>query len=144
MTMRTMLGSGMVAVGFAVLLAASPVGMNAGQATGRVDIDNDDLSGVVTSTNGPEPGVWVIAETTDLPTKCLFSSPAHTAPSQGFYRRSMGVTSTVLLQRNSDGFISPELIILLSSVAEMIDTSGGNFETNLSNSWRQQLSLYSK
>jgi hypothetical protein len=28
-----------------------------------------DLSGVVTSTNGPEAGVWVIAETTDLPTK---------------------------------------------------------------------------
>ena len=28
-----------------------------------------DLSGVVTSSNGPEGGVWVIAETTDLPTK---------------------------------------------------------------------------
>jgi hypothetical protein len=28
-----------------------------------------DLAGVVTSTKGPEAGVWVIAETTDLPTK---------------------------------------------------------------------------
>jgi len=28
-----------------------------------------DLGGVVTSANGPEAGVWVIAETTDLPTK---------------------------------------------------------------------------
>ena len=32
-------------------------------------IDNDDLGGVVTSAQGPEAGVWVIAETTDLPTK---------------------------------------------------------------------------
>ena len=32
-------------------------------------IDNDDIGGVVTSANGPEAGVWVIAETTDLPTK---------------------------------------------------------------------------
>jgi hypothetical protein len=29
----------------------------------------NNLSGVVTSTNGPEAGVWVIAETTDLPTR---------------------------------------------------------------------------
>src|SRR3712207_9440065 len=28
-----------------------------------------ELSGVVTGPNGPEAGVWVIAETTDLPTK---------------------------------------------------------------------------
>ena len=30
---------------------------------------NGSLSGVVTSANGPEAGVWVIAETTDLPTR---------------------------------------------------------------------------
>ena len=29
----------------------------------------NDLAGVVTSANGPEAGVWVIAETADLPTK---------------------------------------------------------------------------
>ena len=32
-------------------------------------IDNDDIGGVVTSANGPEAGVWVVAETTDLPTR---------------------------------------------------------------------------
>ena len=34
-----------------------------------VAIGGADLGGVVTSPNGPEAGVWVIAETTDLPTK---------------------------------------------------------------------------
>ena len=34
-----------------------------------VRIDNDDIGGVVTSAKGPEAGVWVIAETSDLPTK---------------------------------------------------------------------------
>ena len=36
---------------------------------GAVAIDQDDIGGIVTSANGPEAGVWVIAETTDLPTK---------------------------------------------------------------------------
>jgi hypothetical protein len=36
---------------------------------GGVPIDNDDIGGVVTSAEGPEAGVWVIAETTNLPTK---------------------------------------------------------------------------
>src|SRR5262245_60175133 len=34
-----------------------------------VRIDPDDIGGVVRSSKGPEGGVWVIAETTDLPTK---------------------------------------------------------------------------
>lgn len=34
-----------------------------------IKITNDDLGGVVASANGPEAGVWVIAETEDLPTK---------------------------------------------------------------------------
>src|SRR6185369_3001525 len=29
----------------------------------------NDLGGIVTSVNGPEAGVWVIAETPDLPTR---------------------------------------------------------------------------
>ena len=33
-----------------------------------VAIDADDIGGVVTSASGPEAGVWVVAETTDLPT----------------------------------------------------------------------------
>lgn len=32
-------------------------------------VTNDNISGTVTSTNGPEAGVWVIAETTDLATR---------------------------------------------------------------------------
>jgi len=44
--------------------------VSAPQLTGEaVRIGNDDLGGVVTSAKGPEAGVWVIAETTDLPTK---------------------------------------------------------------------------
>ena len=34
-----------------------------------MSIDNDDIGGVVTGPNGPEAGVWVIAETFDLPTR---------------------------------------------------------------------------
>jgi len=34
----------------------------------RVEIDTDDIGGIVTSANGPEAGVWVIAETDELPT----------------------------------------------------------------------------
>ena len=34
-----------------------------------VAIDNDDIGGVVRGPRGPEAGVWVIAETTELPTK---------------------------------------------------------------------------
>ena len=62
--------AGAVAVGLALLLAGSQASMNAGQpAADAVRIDADDLGGLVTSAKGPEAGVWVIAETTDLPTK---------------------------------------------------------------------------
>jgi hypothetical protein len=36
-----------------------------------IAIDNDDIAGVVTGPRGPEAGVWVIAETKDLPTKLI-------------------------------------------------------------------------
>ena len=38
------------------------------ESPSSVAIDDDDIGGVVTSTNGPEAGVWVIAETNDLGT----------------------------------------------------------------------------
>ena len=38
-------------------------------ATGAVAIDADDIGGTVRGPKGPEAGVWVIAETTDLPTR---------------------------------------------------------------------------
>src|SRR4029453_7089104 len=60
----------MVAVGFAVLLTASSSWLSAQQGTDpAIRIGNNDLGGVVNGPNGPEAGVWVIAETTDLPTK---------------------------------------------------------------------------
>src|SRR3954463_2536710 len=36
-----------------------------------VVIDNDDIGGVVRSASGPEAGVWVIAETRDLPVRYI-------------------------------------------------------------------------
>ena len=60
----------MAAVAIAVLLVPASVGLNAQLTTGApVRIDHDDIGGVVIGANGPEAGVWVIAETTDLPTK---------------------------------------------------------------------------
>ena len=38
-------------------------------AAGVIPIGGTDLAGVVTGPNGPEAGVWVVAETTDLPTR---------------------------------------------------------------------------
>ncbi len=53
-----------------MLLAISMVRLGASQVpNGTISIDGDDVGGVVTSAKGPEAGVWVIAETTDLPTK---------------------------------------------------------------------------
>src|SRR2546425_3095570 len=51
-----------VAVGCAAFVALQQQGQ-------AVRIDADDIGGVVTGPNGPEAGVWVIAETTDLPTR---------------------------------------------------------------------------
>jgi len=47
----------------AALLWAMPISAKAQQAPA---IDNDDIGGVVTSSKGPEAGVWVIAETREL------------------------------------------------------------------------------
>ncbi len=52
------------------VLAVSLVALHAGQPPGAaVPMDTDDIAGVVTGPNGPEAGVWVIAETRDLPTR---------------------------------------------------------------------------
>ena len=57
-----------VAAAFAVagFLFAKPGQL---EAQTRVAIDADDIGGVVTGPGGPEAGVWVIAETRDLPTR---------------------------------------------------------------------------
>ena len=41
------------------------------QQSAPVKIKADDIGGVVSSSKGPEAGVWVIAETTDLPTRYI-------------------------------------------------------------------------
>jgi hypothetical protein len=52
----------------AAVIVLAPRNMTARQAGGDIKIDPDDIAGVVTSAKGPEAGVWVIAETTELPT----------------------------------------------------------------------------
>jgi hypothetical protein len=59
-----------------VVLAAAPLLPSAAAQTERgastassIRIDADDIGGVVRSAKGPEAGVWVIAETTSLPTR---------------------------------------------------------------------------
>jgi hypothetical protein len=58
-----MRGASLAVVG--ALLASA----QAGQAATLPHIDADDIAGTVTSSHGPEAGVWVIAETRDLPTR---------------------------------------------------------------------------
>src|SRR3979490_603908 len=57
---------GVAVVGCAAALAMAPAKLSA-QVT--VTIDADDIGGVVSGPSGPEAGVWVIAETSDLGTK---------------------------------------------------------------------------
>jgi len=62
--------TGLLKAGTPVFLTLWLAAMSACQLTDdAIQIDNDDLGGVVTGEEGPEAGVWVIAETTDLPTK---------------------------------------------------------------------------
>src|SRR5690348_11312600 len=64
--------AGMAAVLVAGSMLASMTVLHAGQqpraARGTVAVDADDIGGVVTGARGPEAGVWVIAESKDLPT----------------------------------------------------------------------------
>src|SRR5881396_2242680 len=60
---------GLIASAVVVLLASGQARLSAQSADPAIRIGGRDLGGVVTSANGPEGGVWVIAETTDLPTK---------------------------------------------------------------------------
>src|SRR3989442_6074813 len=71
MVKKNLVYAGIAVVGLAVLLAAWPPPRPSAQSAPQVavQIDNDDIGGVVTSKNGPEAGVWVIAETTELGTR---------------------------------------------------------------------------
>ena len=61
------------AAAIAALLAACAAQMATRGTDPAVRIGNDDIGGVVSGPNGPEAGVWVIAETTDLPTRYIKS-----------------------------------------------------------------------
>jgi hypothetical protein len=68
--MRVWLRIGIAAlVAAGVTAAARPWVAAQGRAT--VAIDPDDIGGVVTSAKGPEAGVWVVAETTETPTRFI-------------------------------------------------------------------------
>jgi hypothetical protein len=56
------------AAGVAALLGVSFTSITATQQGAAIAIDADDVGGIVQSSKGPEAGVWVIAETRDLPT----------------------------------------------------------------------------
>jgi hypothetical protein len=62
--------AGMVTATFAGYFIAMGPGLTA-QPGPAVKIKADDIGGVVASARGPEAGVWVIAETTDLPTRYI-------------------------------------------------------------------------
>jgi len=60
----------LAAITIAACLLATPIRLNAQtQNTAQAGIDDDDIGGVVSGPGGPEAGVWVIAETRDLPTR---------------------------------------------------------------------------
>src|ERR1700719_1948868 len=60
---------GVAPLALAGVLAGAPAQVSAQQAPPGVNIKPVDIGGPVTGPNGPEAGVWVIAETKDLPTR---------------------------------------------------------------------------
>jgi len=66
---RFIVGAASVALLMSGILAVS----HAQQGRQAVAIDPDDIGGVVTGPNGPEAGVWVIAETRDLQVRYIKS-----------------------------------------------------------------------
>jgi len=69
MRTRAPLYVGVIAVGVAVLVAAAFPRVRQRPVDQAAQRGENDIGGVVTGPNGPEAGVWVIAETFDLPTK---------------------------------------------------------------------------
>ena len=65
---KTLLHVSALGAGVALLVAAAAPLATSSRSSQSQGARND-ISGVVTSPSGPEAGVWVIAETSDLPTK---------------------------------------------------------------------------
>jgi hypothetical protein len=70
-TARLLNLTGAAAIGIAAYFIATWPHLNAQEASAPVKIKSTDIGGVVASTKGPEAGVWVIAETTSLPTRYI-------------------------------------------------------------------------
>src|SRR3982751_965013 len=66
MRIKRKLWTSAAAIIFVGIVATTATQLNAQSV---ISIDADDIGGVVTGPDGPEAGVWVIAETTDLGTK---------------------------------------------------------------------------
>jgi hypothetical protein len=60
---------GLVSIAVVALFVVTFASLKAQQTDPAIRVGSDDLGGIVTSANGREAGVWVIAETNDLPTK---------------------------------------------------------------------------
>jgi hypothetical protein len=71
--MKRVLYSSVAAIALAAVLAATPMSASAKKSSAdsaqNVSISRHDIGGVVSGPHGPEAGVWVIAETHDLPTR---------------------------------------------------------------------------
>src|SRR5262245_32696958 len=57
-----------VGIAIGLTVSAGIVRVASQIAGDAIAVDSDDLAGRVTGPSGPEAGVWVIAETKDLPT----------------------------------------------------------------------------
>jgi hypothetical protein len=71
MRVLRLLSFALLAFAIVLTVARFPLHAQSGEPQVEPQIDADDIGGVVTSSNGPETGVWVIAETTDLPTRFI-------------------------------------------------------------------------
>src|SRR5258706_11137576 len=65
---RKSLYASVAAIALVVGLAGMPAPVRAQQPNSAIQVGAADIGGTVTGPSGPEAGVWVIAETTDLPT----------------------------------------------------------------------------
>ena len=68
---RVLYFGGAVVLAIAGYLIIARTSLNAQQQGASVQVGANDIGGVVSSSKGPEAGVWVIAETTDLPTRYI-------------------------------------------------------------------------
>jgi len=66
---KRILCAGLMVGAIALCAALLPRTSSGRRASESVTVDKDNIGGVVTSSKGPEAGVWVVAETTDLPTR---------------------------------------------------------------------------